>query len=57
MNLIRPAIIAGLLLTFLISLAAYPVLPDQGVSHGNAAGVPDGSMGKLAGIGRIVAEW
>ena len=53
MNLIRPAIITGLIITFLISLAAYPVLPDQVVSHWNAAGVPDGSMGKLAGIGPV----
>ena len=53
MNLIRLAIIAGLILTFLVSLAAYPVLPDQVVSHWNAAGEPDGSMGKLAGIGLV----
>ena len=53
MNLIRPAIIAGLLLTSLISLAAYPVLPDQIISHGNAAGEPDGSMGKPAGTGLV----
>ncbi len=53
MNLIRLAIIAGFVLTFLVSLAAYPVLPDQVVSHWNAAGEPDGSMGKLAGIGLV----
>jgi uncharacterized membrane protein len=53
MNPIRLAIITGLILTFLVSLAAYPVLPDQVVSHWNAAGVPDGSMGKPAGIGLI----
>lgn len=53
MNLIRIAIIAGLILTSLISLAAYPVLPDQVVSHWNAAGEPDAYMGKLAGIGLI----
>jgi len=53
MNLIRIAIIAGLILTFLVSLAAYPQLPDTVVSHWNAAGVPDGSMGKLAGIGLV----
>jgi len=52
-NLIRPAIIAGLILTFLVSLAAYPVLPDQIITHWNAAGVPDGSMGKPAGIGLV----
>jgi len=53
MNLIRIAIIAGLLLTFIVSLAAYPLLPDTVVSHWNAAGVPDGSTGKLAGIGLV----
>jgi uncharacterized membrane protein len=53
MNLIRIAIIAGLILTFLVSLAAYPVLPDQVVSHWNAAGEPDGSMGKPAGLGLV----
>jgi len=53
MNPIRPAIITGLLLTFLVSLAAYPVLTDQVVSHGNSAGEPDGSLGKLAGTGLV----
>jgi len=53
MNLIRLAILAALLLTFLVSLAAYPLLPDQVVSHWNAAGEPDGSMGKPAGIGLV----
>jgi uncharacterized membrane protein len=54
MNPIRLAIITGLILTFLvIALAAYPVLPDQVVSHGNAAGEPNGSMGKLAGTGLV----
>jgi uncharacterized membrane protein len=53
MNLIRIAIIAGLILTFIVSLTAYPVLPDTVVSHWNAAGVPDGTMGKLAGIGLV----
>ncbi|OPX65350.1 MULTISPECIES: DUF1648 domain-containing protein [unclassified Methanoregula] len=53
MNLIRPAIIGGLILTFLISLAAYPVFPDQIISHWNAAGEPDGTMEKPAGIGLV----
>jgi uncharacterized membrane protein len=53
MNLIRLAIIAGLIITFLVSLAAYPVLPDQIITHGNAAGEPDGFMEKLAGIGLV----
>lgn len=55
MNLIRIAIIAGLILTFIVSLAAYPVLPESVVSHWNAAGVPDATMGKLAGIGIVPA--
>jgi uncharacterized membrane protein len=29
------------------------MLPDQIISHGNAAGEPDGSMGKLAGTGIV----
>jgi len=53
MNFIRIAIIAGLILTFLVSLAAYPVLPDQIITHWNAAGEANGSMGKLAGIGLV----
>jgi uncharacterized membrane protein len=53
MTFIRIAIIAGLILTFLVPLAAYPVLPNPVVSHWNAAGEPDGSMGKLAGIGLV----
>ena len=53
MNLIGLAIIAGLILTSLVSLAAFPVLPDQIISHGNAAGEPDGSMAKPAGTGLV----
>jgi uncharacterized membrane protein len=53
MNLIRIAIIAVLILTVLVSLAALPVLPETVVSHWNAAGVPDASAQKLAGIGLI----
>ena len=43
----------GLILTVLVSLAAYPALPDQIITHWNAAGEPDGSMGKLAGTGLV----
>lgn len=50
MNFVRIAIIAGIILTFVISFAAYPLLPDEVVSHWNAAGIPDATMGKFAGI-------
>ncbi|OPX65341.1 MULTISPECIES: DUF1648 domain-containing protein [unclassified Methanoregula] len=43
----------GLIFTSLVPLAAYPVLPDQIITHWNAAGEPDGSMGKLAGTGLV----
>jgi uncharacterized membrane protein len=36
-----------------IALAAYPVLPDQVVSHWYAAGEPNGFRGKPAGIGLV----
>ena len=50
MKLIRFAIIAGIIVTFLVTLAAYPALPDPVASHWNAAGQADGSMGKPAGL-------
>ncbi len=50
MKLIRLAIIAALILTFLITIIVYPALPDQVVSHWNAAGQPDGSMSKFWGL-------
>ncbi len=53
MNLIRIGIMAGMLLTVIVSILAYPALPDQVVSHWNAAGVPDATMGKLAGLGIV----
>jgi uncharacterized membrane protein len=53
MNFVRIAIAAGLILTFLISIAAYPALPDRVVSHWNAAGEADGHMAKLLGLGLI----
>jgi uncharacterized membrane protein len=50
MKLIRFAIIAGIVVTFLMTIAVYPALPDLVASHWNAAGQADGSMGKLAGL-------
>jgi len=52
-KLIRLAIIAGLILTFLITIIMYPVVPDQVVSHWNAAGQPDGYMAKFWGLALI----
>ncbi len=53
MKLIRIAIITGLLITFIITLVAYPMVPDRVVSHWNAAGQADGYMSKLFGLGLI----
>lgn len=53
MRLIRIAIIAGLLITFIVTLVAYPSVPDRVVSHWNAAGEADGFMPKLWGLGLI----
>lgn len=53
MKLIRLAIIAGLLITFIITLASYPTVPDRVVSHWNAAGEADGFMPKFWGLGLI----
>ncbi len=53
MKLIRIAIIAGLLITFIVTLVAYPSVPDRVVSHWNAAGEADGYMSKLWGLGLI----
>jgi uncharacterized membrane protein len=52
-KLIRIAIIAGLLITFIVTLVAYPSVPDRVVSHWNAAGEADGFMPKLWGLGLI----
>ncbi len=43
-------IIGIIVLSFLIGLYLYPMLPEQMVSHWNAAGVPDGYMHKFWGI-------
>lgn len=50
MNLIRVAIIAGLIITFTLSIAIYPTVPDRVVSHWNAAGQADGYMSKFWGL-------
>jgi uncharacterized membrane protein len=53
MKFIRLAIIAGLIITCLITIAVYPTLPDRVVSHWNAAGQADGYMPKFWGLGLI----
>jgi uncharacterized membrane protein len=50
MKLIRLAIIAGLLITLILTLAIYPTAPDRIVSHWNAAGHADGYMSKFWGL-------
>jgi uncharacterized membrane protein len=50
MKLIRLGIIAGLLVTFIITIALYPTLPDLIPSHWNAAGELNGYMSKFWGL-------
>ena len=50
MKLIRLAIIAALLVTFVLTIAIYPTAPDRVVSHWNAAGQADGYMSKFWGL-------
>ncbi|MDD1698195.1 MAG: DUF1648 domain-containing protein [Methanoregula sp.] len=50
MNLIRFAIIAVLIVTFLVTITVYPTAPDRIVSHWDAAGEADGSMSKFWGL-------
>ena len=50
MKLIRLGIIAGLLVTFIITIAMYPSMPDQVPSHWNAAGQVNGYMSKFWGL-------
>ena len=50
MNLIRFAIIAVLIVTFLVTIGIYPTAPDRIVSHWNAAGEADGSLPKFWGL-------
>jgi uncharacterized membrane protein len=50
MKLIRFAIIAGLIITFTLTIAMYPTVPDRVVSHWNAAGQADGYSSKFWGL-------
>jgi uncharacterized membrane protein len=49
-KLIRPAIAFVIILTVLMTLVVYPVMPDRVASHWNAAGDLDGTMPKLWGL-------
>jgi uncharacterized membrane protein len=49
-KLIRFAIIAGIIITFALTIAIYPTVPDRVVSHWNAAGQADGYMSKFWGL-------
>jgi len=51
MKVVRLAIIAGLMLTFLIAIAAYPALHDRIASHGKE---PEA---RLTGICRNSGDW
>ena len=48
--LIRPAIALVLVVTAVITLVAYPVMPDAVASHWNAAGQVDGYLPKFWGL-------
>jgi uncharacterized membrane protein len=50
MKPIRLAIIAALVITFTLTIAIYPTVPDHVVSHWNAAGQADGYMSKFWGL-------
>ena len=50
MNFIRLAIIGILILTFAVTLLAYPYMPDPVPSHWNAAGTVDGELPKFWGL-------
>jgi uncharacterized membrane protein len=50
MKLIRFAIIAGIIVTVLLTLAVYPLLPPVFASHWNASGMADGTMTKFSGL-------
>jgi len=47
---VRLAIIAALIITFTLTIAIYPTVPDHVVSHWNAAGQADGYMSKFWGL-------
>ena len=50
MKLIRPAIILVLVLTAVLTLIMYPVMPDAVASHWNSAGDVNGTMPKFWGL-------
>lgn len=50
MKLIRPAILIGIVVTVLLTIAVYPSLPPVFASHWNASGMADGSMTKFSGL-------
>ena len=50
MKHIRLAIIAALIITFTLTIAIYPTVPDHVVSHWNTAGQADGYMSKFWGL-------
>jgi len=50
MKLIRPAIILVLVLTAVLTLIMYPVMPDLVASHWNSAGDVNGTMPKFWGL-------
>jgi uncharacterized membrane protein len=53
MKLIRAAIALVLILTAVMTLVAYPVMPDVVASHWNAAGELNGTMPKFWGLALI----
>jgi uncharacterized membrane protein len=50
MKLVRLAIVLVLILTAVITLIAYPVMPEVVATHWNAAGEQDGTMPKFWGL-------
>jgi len=50
MKLIRLAILIGIVVTVLLTIAVYPLLPPVFSSHWNASGMADGSMTKFSGL-------
>jgi uncharacterized membrane protein len=52
-KLIRYAIIFAIIITFILTIAVYPIVPDPVVSHWNASGQADGYMSKIWGLSLI----
>jgi uncharacterized membrane protein len=50
MKMIRPAVILVIILTALMTLVVYPLMPDVVASHWNAAGELNGTMPKFWGL-------